>query len=343
MPDNTERTFASLTYAEYFALFRLAKYDASKAAHAGYFPEQDVGDGVVSMHVVRRRQANRHATRLQPARPSEGERFYLRSILQHHPITSFTDALSANGIQHLSYQDTANALGLFADDNEAEHAILEAISALRTPRQLRILFVHLLVNNCVPAPRAAWETHSSALAQDFILAHHGSHELGMQAALQQLAYFLEEYGVSLSDYGLPEPVVHTPEVQHELERWAPQQHILRNRADAAIAQFNEEQKAVADAILHAIDRDEPLCAFIDGQAGRGKTFLVNAICDKIRSQNGIVLATATSAYAAQLYPGGRTTHSTFKVCLCHPFFQRNLCAHHFLSTSGSCQRQQRAP
>lgn len=36
-PDNSERTLASLMYAEYFALFRLAKYDASNANHPGYF------------------------------------------------------------------------------------------------------------------------------------------------------------------------------------------------------------------------------------------------------------------------------------------------------------------
>lgn len=314
MPDGSERTFGSVTYAEYFALFRLAKYDASKASLPGYFVERDMGDGALVMHVVRRRQANRHATRLQPARPSEGERFYLRTILQHHPVASFTEARTANGIEHESYQDAANALGLFADDNEAEQAILEAISGLRTPRQLRILFVHLLVNDCVPAPRALWDTHRAALAQDFILQHQSSEEIGVQAALQELARYFEEYGVSLSHYGLPEPIVHTPEVQHELERWAPQRLLLRDRAEAAIALFNHEQEAIADAILGAIERNEPLCAFVDGQAGRGKTYLVNAICDKIRSRNGIILATATSAYAAQLYPGGRTTHSTFKVC-----------------------------
>lgn len=192
------------------------------------FAERDLGDGTIVMHVVRRRQANRHATRLQAARPSEGERFYLRSILQHHAVASFTDACTANDIEHQSYQDAASALGLFSDDNEAEHAILEAITALQTLRQLRTLFVHLLVNNCVPAPRATWESHSAALSQDFILAHLGSHELGVQAALQGPAHFLEKYGVSLSHYGLPEPTIHTAEVQHELERWAPPAHASRS-------------------------------------------------------------------------------------------------------------------
>ena len=56
-----------------------------------------------------------------------------------------------------------------------------------------------------------------------------------------------------------------------------------------------------------------LLLFIDGKAGVGKTFLINAMCDKLRSINTITLPTATSTYAAQLYCGGRTTHSTFKM------------------------------
>ena len=57
----------------------------------------------------------------------------------------------------------------------------------------------------------------------------------------------------------------------------------------------------------------PLLMFIDGKAGQGKTFLVCAIIDRIRSMGQIALPTATAAFAAQLYPGGQTTHSAFKV------------------------------
>src|SRR6266550_8242594 len=68
-------------------------------------------------------------------------------------------------------------------------------------------------------------------------------------------------------------------------------------------------------ILHNIYSENGSPIFIDGKAGCGKTTLINTICDVLRSQNEIVLATATSAFAAQLYPGGKTTHSTFKVML----------------------------
>ena len=38
-------------------------------------------------------------------------------------------------------------LGLFATEKEGEYALLKAIQNLKTPCQLRLLFVHLLINN----------------------------------------------------------------------------------------------------------------------------------------------------------------------------------------------------
>ena len=62
-----------------------------------------------------------------------------------------------------------------------------------------------------------------------------------------------------------------------------------------------------------LSSNQQILIFIDGRAGRGKTFLINALCYYLHSRSLIVLATATSAFAAQLHPGGRTTHSTYKV------------------------------
>ncbi|EKM52951.1 uncharacterized protein PHACADRAFT_98416, partial [Phanerochaete carnosa HHB-10118-sp] len=135
----------------------------------------------------------------------------------------------------------------------------------------------------------------------------------MNHALQELSTYLEEHGKSPQDYGLPEPTVYSAEVEHELERWHPQRDALRARAEHALGVLNAEQRLIFDRIVHAALTETPLLAFIDGKAGRGKTFLINAICDYLRAQGNIVLPTATSGYAAQLYPGGRTTHSTFKV------------------------------
>jgi Cdc6-like AAA superfamily ATPase len=85
------------------------------------------------------------------------------------------------------------------------------------------------------------------------------------------------------------------------------------RAENTVKIFKPQQLTIYDQILSAVLENRPLYAFVDGKAGRGKTTLVNTLCNKLRSLGRIVIPTATAAFAAQLYPGGRTTHSAFKV------------------------------
>jgi len=101
--------------------------------------------------------------------------------------------------------------------------------------------------------------------------------------------YLEEYGKTLDDFGLPQPSTHSNEVIHEYARWNAQAPNLLATASTSFATLNNEQQQIIHKIVHATAHDCPLRLFIDGKA------------------------TATSAFAAQLFPGGRTTHSTFKV------------------------------
>jgi hypothetical protein len=80
--DGTVRHFDDLTYAEYYTLFRLAKNAPSKAL---YFLEQPNDTGSPRMHVTMRSGAHSHVTRIHAVRPSQGELFYLRTILQNQP------------------------------------------------------------------------------------------------------------------------------------------------------------------------------------------------------------------------------------------------------------------
>ena len=52
---------------------------------------------------------------------------------------------------------------------------------------------------------------------------------------------------------------------------------------------------------------------MDGPGGTGKTYLYMALLAKVRSTDRIAVATATSGIAASIMPGGRTTHSGFKI------------------------------
>lgn len=55
--------------------------------------------------------------------------------------------------------------------------------------------------------------------------------------------------------------------------------------------------------------------FLQGAGGTGKTFLYKALCNHFRAQGQIVLCVASSGIAAELLPGGRTSHSRFQIPL----------------------------
>ncbi|KAI6155535.1 PIF1-like helicase-domain-containing protein [Pisolithus tinctorius] len=124
---------------------------------------------------------------------------------------------------------------------------------------------------------------------------------------------LKEHGKCLSEFGLPQPQLPCTEVLHEILKWGSDSKTLLNHAQQACSQMTAEQISIYKKITQAASQNMPLFIFIDGKAGRGKTFLMNAICNHLHVSGCIVLPTVTSAFAAQLYPGGWTTHSTFKV------------------------------
>nr|XP_017221483.1 PREDICTED: ATP-dependent DNA helicase PIF1-like [Daucus carota subsp. sativus] len=80
-----------------------------------------------------------------------------------------------------------------------------------------------------------------------------------------------------------------------------------------LSTMNPEQKSVYNAILESVDKNEGGLFFVYGSGGCGKTFLWRTLISKLRSQGDIVLPVASSGIAATLMPGGRTTHSRFKI------------------------------
>ena len=99
-------------------------------------------------------------------------------------------------------------MGLFATQKEAEYAPLEGIQTLKTPQQLCILFIHLLVNDCIPMPMSLWNSLAKCLSIDHTLHDSNIQEIGINEALCEIAQYLEEYGKTLRDYGLLEPTLY---------------------------------------------------------------------------------------------------------------------------------------
>lgn len=302
--------FDELSYMEYFTLFCLT---SQLPKTVGYYEERRKVSRSPAMYVVLRSAKHHHVCRIETARPSQGEIFYLRAILQSRPLLSFTDGLSLDHQQFRTYQESTMALGLFSERGEAYYAIQEAVHTLYTPQQLRYLFIHLLVNDCVMDPLNLWEDFKHNISLDFVLLHHDDENTAHQLSLGAIGEALGEHGRSLQDFGLPQSTLPSVEVLHEQRKWS--LHVTQHDIDArsAYTLMTQEQKEVFNAVVDAALTNTPSQIFVDGKAGTGKTFLVNAICSKLRSLRHIVLPMATAASAALLYPGGRTTHSTFKV------------------------------
>ncbi|XP_044575267.1 uncharacterized protein LOC123259066 [Cotesia glomerata] len=73
--------------------------------------------------------------------------------------------------------------------------------------------------------------------------------------------------------------------------------------------MNEEQRIIYDRIMLAVSAGQGGFFFLDAPGRTGKIFLISLILAKIRSNNGIALAVASSGIAATLLDGGRTAHS----------------------------------
>ena len=318
--DGIRRSFDNLTYADYYELFRLASYDGTKSNREDYFQELPNPNNSPRMHVIKRKDNNTHITRLPTLKPSNGDVFYLRTILQRFPSRSFLQARTIDGKLLPSFQEAANEHGLFLQRHESSLALLEATSSLRTPNQLRYLFVDLLINNCVPAPLLLWQEFAHDLTKDFHIRNHHDSRLASYLTLHEIQRLLQEHDESLATYGLPEPPGTNLESMTEIMQWSANSETLLQRARDTYQTFNEEQKEIFDTIWNANEKNEPLLQYIDSRARTGKTTIITTLCDAIRGSEKIILPMATSAFAAQLYPGGRTTHSTFKVLfpLCQP-------------------------
>jgi PIF1-like helicase len=305
------RSFDDLPYVDYFTLFRLQAYDPANSSRQNFFSPHSQSTSPSSIHVVQRTQDHRHLARLQVVHMSQGETFYLRALLAHRPARSFIELRTVNGEIHTSFQSACLALGIFADESEGEYCIREAIQNLRTPYEIRVLFLDLLTNDCIPAPLHIWQKYHQQFIADYLA--NSDVDLATCHALQHIAHRLDEFGKTLENYGLPSIQHYANETEHEQLRWNSQATYLRSSAERAWQMLTLEQKQIAANIINAVRNDRPLLIFIDGKAGTGKTFLLNVICNWLRGNGLIVLTTASSAFTAQLYPGGRITHSTFKV------------------------------
>ncbi|XP_058747027.1 uncharacterized protein LOC131620017 [Vicia villosa] len=77
--------------------------------------------------------------------------------------------------------------------------------------------------------------------------------------------------------------------------------------------LTDEQRSIFDKIMEVINKQRGCVFFLHDYGGTGKTFMWRTLSSALRSEKKIVLTVASSGIASLLFPGGRTSHSKFKI------------------------------
>ena len=292
--------------------------------------------------------------RIDNIHPSAGDRFYLRMLLNSNHCkgkTSFEELKSVDGSERGSWKEVCQRLGMLQDDREWEMVLEEAASTRSCANQVGLFVTIALFNN--PAdPKALFEQFWLQWTDQIVMKareRNGvelcnepcsdddtevsrARKVADQALLKTLVLLELKRQLHASDKGLADVNLQEPTEEEE----AAVAHItggvsviLRDeldfsvpeaatRASEAEARFTDEQAAIYNTLVEAVRAGKSRQVFIQAAGGCGKTMLINAVLDKVRSMEAggcVALATATTGKAAMHLSKGRTFHSRFKAPL----------------------------
>ncbi|XP_010527539.1 PREDICTED: uncharacterized protein LOC104804874 [Tarenaya hassleriana] len=258
--------------------------------------------------------------------PSSGELYYLRMLLNIvKGPTSYEDILTVDGVVHATYKAACYARGMLDGDSEWKEAIDEA-SQWASPKQLRHLFVTLLLYCEVGTPGQLWEHCWNSLAEDIPYQKRtsfGYNNLQFTDQTLQSYALMEIEGIMMQncrtlaefpDIPLPDKELlkqmNNSFLREELNYDSTEE---QQRYDMLFSCLNEEQLKAYNGVMQSIKSKEGKLFFLYGPGGTGKTYLYNTIIANLRANRQIVIPVASSGIAALLLHGGRTAHSRFKV------------------------------
>ena len=222
----------------------------------------------------KRRQRGTSVGRMYSASPFMGERYYVRLLLTVvRGATSFQHLRTVDGIVYPTFKGACIALGLLEDDGEWV-ALFREGAQFMTGRALRHLFALALQHTTITNPLAIWEMFGYSMCDDVphILttgripvppnAEEIEGSIDLDYGLHLIQEYLREFGQSLSEYGLPEPVldwtIHHGVIQNSIH----DEELNYNREheqatyDRMQAQLNTEQSDCFDVIIAAVHQHE---------------------------------------------------------------------------------------
>ena len=269
--------------------------------------------------------------RVYTVHPNQQECFYLRLLLHEVRGPTSFEALKTvvkeDGETEVcsTFREACRKRGLLEDDAQWE-ATLEEAKVCQTASRMRDIFAIMLAHCCeIADPLRLWTLFRDDFCEDFL------YRAKIQAPDMQFNNLIYDQGLialedrilglggkRLQDYGLPVPnrtaaAGTVPrEVLREREYNIEYLHDFTNKNEGKLL---NDQRYAYETFLHAVNSGSGGLFFLDAPGGTGKTFVTELLLAKVRQQGKIALAVASSGIAANLLPGGRTAHSTFKLPL----------------------------
>jgi hypothetical protein len=213
--------------------------------------------------------------------------------------TSFESIKEVNGIQYASFQEAALRSGLIEHNEEWIECLREA-SLIKSGRQMRELYVLIIVNGHATNYRELWENFKEHFVDDFV---YRSNQLDFnhilrceQEALIEIDKILSVFGKSLTDYTkLPQIISHTLNQTPRLILEEKIYTVDLQQLNSDIASLNVEQSVLFNTVINDIKSNNKRVYFVDGPGGTGKSFLFNTILAQVRSLSKIAIAVASSS------------------------------------------------
>ncbi|KAK4594131.1 hypothetical protein RGQ29_017994 [Quercus rubra] len=245
------------------------------------------------------RKSGKCIGRIYYAHPASGERFYLRMLLNViKGARSFEEMRTINNVVYPTFRSTCYTLGLLDDDKEWHEALNHA-SYWASGKQIRELFVIMLIFCEVADPYKLWISNWQLLSEDIlhrqrtILRYDNLHLDDSQLqnyALCEIEQILIKSGRSLHEFeSIPYPntlllrQINNRVLQEELDY---DRNSLAAEHIKLLTSLNVDQRNIYDEVINSVSENK-----------EGK----------------IVIAIASSGIAALLLPGGRTAHSRFQI------------------------------
>lgn len=301
--------FHELTLLDYFEQYVITKKkkDDPIPEHASPGTWLDHYGNTVSS-----RATGSHVCRLIFQSPAVGDLYYLRLLLHKIPARTLlrlktVHTSSSEPVVYPTFHDAARAQGIITGDEEYFICMTEA-ATFQMGHQLRGLFVTLILDGG-PAPKL-WNDFKENLIEDLLSSM--TEEDAVQKALCIIDLKLQLHGKTNTTLDLPAARHNKIEYERMKDAFKPDEQT--DFANAHEPLLTPEQLQVYNAVINAVNNNQPQPFMIDAPAGTGKTFTEKVIAARLRGQGKVVLIVASTGIAAlQLPGGGWTAHSMFKL------------------------------